>query len=109
MTPARNMIGGEAHGSLRGYSIGFALSIVLTAFAFGLGMTGALPRAITLFGVFAAAVVQILVHLHYFLHMDRSSSQRWNVMSFLFTGLVMGIFIGGSLWIMYDLHYRMMG
>jgi len=27
----------------------------------------------------AAAVMQILVHLHYFLHLDASSAMRWNV------------------------------
>jgi cytochrome o ubiquinol oxidase subunit IV len=62
-----------------------------------------------LLGIFAAAVVQILVHLHYFLHLDRSSAQRWNLMTLLFTLMVMTIFIGGSLWIMLDLHSRMMG
>jgi cytochrome o ubiquinol oxidase subunit IV len=102
-------IAGEAHGSMSGYAIGFALSIVLTAIPFALVMSGVLPREATLFGVFAAAAVQVLVHLHYFLHMDRSSSQRWNMLSFAFAALVIFIFIGGSLWIMYDLHYRMMG
>jgi cytochrome o ubiquinol oxidase subunit IV len=81
----------------------------LTAIPFWLVMSGIAPRGITVLGIFGAAVVQILVHLHYFLHMDRSSSQRWNVMTFLFTVLVMAIFVGGSLWIMLDLHSRMMG
>jgi cytochrome o ubiquinol oxidase subunit IV len=109
MAEAHNTIAGEHHGSLLGYSIGFLLSVILTAIPFGLVMTGIAPREVTLLGIFAAAVVQILVHLHYFLHMDRSSSQRWNLMTFLFTVLVMTIFIGGSLWIMVDLHSRMMG
>jgi heme/copper-type cytochrome/quinol oxidase subunit 4 len=30
-------------------------------------------------------------------------------MTLLVTAMVMVIFIGGSLWIMLDLHYRMMG
>jgi heme/copper-type cytochrome/quinol oxidase subunit 4 len=30
-------------------------------------------------------------------------------MTFAVTDLVMGIFIGGSMWIMFDLHARMMG
>jgi cytochrome o ubiquinol oxidase subunit IV len=102
-------IAGEAHGSLRGYVTGFFLSLVLTAVPFALVMSGRASKAVTVTGIFVAAVIQILVHLHYFLHMDRSSAQRWNLMTFLFTVLVMAIFIGGSLWIMIDLHYRMMG
>lgn len=107
MTQAQHSIGGEAHGSLLGYTIGFLLSVVLTAIPFGLVMSGVLPRGATIVAIFAAAVIQILVHLHYFLHMDGSSTQRWNLMTFLFAVMVMAIFIGGSLWIMYDLHYRM--
>jgi cytochrome o ubiquinol oxidase operon protein cyoD len=109
MAEAHNTIAGEHHGSLLGYSIGFVLSAILTAIPFALVINGTAPRAVILLGIFAAAVVQILVHLHYFLHMDRSSSQRWNLMTFLFTFVVMVIFIGGSLWIMLDLHSRMMG
>jgi cytochrome o ubiquinol oxidase operon protein cyoD len=109
MEETYDAIAGEHQGSLAGYATGFLLSLILTAIPFGLVMTGILPRAATLFGIAAAAVVQILVHLHYFLHMDRSSSQRWNLMTFLFAALVMTIFIGGTLWIMFDLHYRMMG
>ena len=61
-----------------------------------------------IFGLLGAAVVQMLVHLHYFLHLDRSSSARWNVLALLFTLLIMFIFVGGSIWIMFDLNYRMM-
>jgi len=102
-------IAGEAHGSLTGYGTGFVLSIILTAIPFALVMTAALSTVSTVVAVFLTAAIQILVHLHYFLHMDRSSEQRWNIMTFAFTAVVMGIFIGGSMWIMFDLHMRMMG
>jgi cytochrome o ubiquinol oxidase subunit IV len=102
-------LAGEAHGSLRGYATGFVLSIILTAIPFALVIGGVLSTTATIFAVFLAGAIQILVHLHYFLHMDRSSEQRWTIMTFAFTALVMAIFIGGSMWIMYDLHARMMG
>lgn len=104
-----NTIAGEAHGSPKGYATGFVLSIILTAIPFALVMSGGLSTAPTVVAVFLTAAIQILVHLHYFLHMDRSSSQHWNIMTFAFTAMVMGIFIGGSMWIMFDLHVRMMG
>jgi cytochrome o ubiquinol oxidase operon protein cyoD len=59
-------------------------------------------------GICSAGIVQILVHLHYFLHLDLSSEKRWNVLSLLFTFLIMTIFVGGTLWDMYTLNYRMM-
>ena len=72
-------------------------------------MKGAgMPRWISIAGIFGAAVAQILVHLHYFLHLDTSSAARWNVLALLFTLLIMFLFVGATLWIMSDLKYRMM-
>jgi cytochrome o ubiquinol oxidase operon protein cyoD len=99
---------GASEGSFRSYATGFILAIVLTILAFVLVMSGALPRSATLFGIFGAAIVQMLVHLHYFLHLDTSSAARWNVLALLFTLLIMILFVGGTIWIMYNLSYRMM-
>jgi cytochrome o ubiquinol oxidase subunit IV len=104
--PYQNSAGGKA-GSVRTYATGFAASILLTLIAFGLVMTGALPHLATVISLFVAAILQILVQLHYFLHLDRSSAMYWNVMSLLFTFFIMFLFVGGSIWIMYGLHYRM--
>ncbi len=98
---------GAGVGSLRSYGVGFALSILLTAVSFGLVMTGALPKGALLACLFAAAIAQMLVQLRYFLHLDRSSAMYWNVMSLLFTFFIIFLFVGGSIWIMYGLHYRM--
>ena len=99
---------GASKGSYRSYATGFFLSVVLTTIAFALVMSGALPRSATLFAIVGAALVQILVHLHYFLHLDSSSAARWNILALLFTLLIMTLFVGGTLWIMYNLTYRMM-
>ena len=99
---------GAGRGSFNAYAAGFILSIILTVIAFALVMHGGLPRSAILFGVLGAAIVQMLVHLHYFLHLDGSSSARWNVLALVFTLLIMFIFVGGSIWIMINLNYRMM-
>jgi cytochrome o ubiquinol oxidase operon protein cyoD len=99
---------GASNGSFRSYATGFILAIVLTVLAFALVMSGVLSRSATLFCIFGAAIVQMLVHLHYFLHLDRSSAARWNVFALLFTLLILIIFVGGTIWIMYNLSYRMM-
>ena len=100
---------GASRGSLKSYGTGFILSIILTAIAFGLAMQGgSLSRGVVFVGIFGAATVQILVHLHYFLHLDTSSKARWNVLALVLTVLIMILFVGGSLWIMSNLNYRMM-
>ena len=99
---------GASGGGLKTYTAGFALSIVLTAVPFALVMTGEASRTVMTLCICGAGVLQILVHLHCFLHLDLSSAQRWNVMALLFTFLIMAIFIGGTLWVMYTLNYRMM-
>jgi cytochrome o ubiquinol oxidase operon protein cyoD len=70
-------------------------------------MIGSTPTSVPIAAVFFAAAVQILVHLPAFLYMDQYAAQRWSLMTFLCTALVMAIFIGGSVWIMYNLHDRM--
>jgi cytochrome o ubiquinol oxidase subunit IV len=100
---------GAGRGSFKSYTIGFILSIVLTAIAFALVMqSGELPRWAVSFGIFGAAILQILVHLHYFLHLDTTSTARWNVLALIITLLIMILFVGLTLWIMADLNYRMM-
>jgi cytochrome o ubiquinol oxidase subunit IV len=99
---------GACVGTLRSYATGFILSVVLTIIAFGIVMSGVQSRPIVLFTIVVAAIAQILVHLHFFLHLDRSSEVRWNVLALVITALLMLLFIGGSLWIMYNLNYRMM-
>ena len=100
---------GASRGSYTSYATGFILSILLTVIAFWLVMQGGVvPRWVVFAGIFGAAVVQILVHLHYFLHLDTSSAARWNVLALVFTLLIMTLFVAGTLWIMSNLNYRMM-
>jgi cytochrome o ubiquinol oxidase operon protein cyoD len=108
MSHAQTDFAGAARGSYGSYAVGFLLSLFLTALSFGLVMCGMVSRPAALAGIVAAAVVQFLVHLHYFLHLDRSSAMRWNAMALLFTLLILILFVGGSIWIMTSLNYRMM-
>jgi cytochrome o ubiquinol oxidase operon protein cyoD len=99
---------GISRGSLKSYLTGFFLALILTAIPFALVMSGAFSPAPTIFAIFGAGIVQILVHLHYFLHLDTSSAARWNVVALMFTLLIMALFVGGTIWIMHSLYYRMM-
>jgi cytochrome o ubiquinol oxidase subunit IV len=99
---------GASCGTLRSYTIGFILSVVLTCFAFWMVMSGSFTYSIALTAIFAVAIAQILVHLYFFLHLDFSSAARWNLLAMVFAVLIIVLFVGGSIWIMYSLNYRMM-
>ncbi len=108
MNPAPIDRTGVSRGSLKSYLTAFVLSLMLTAIPFAVVMRGAWSSAAALAAIFSAGLVQILVHLHYFLHLDSSSSARWNVLAMIFTLLILALFVGGTLWIMSSLNYRMM-
>lgn len=100
---------GHAHGSLRSYLIGFGLSVILTAVPFWLVMTGALDsKQATAFAIMALAVIQIVVHMVFFLHMNVRSENGWNMMALIFTLVLVVITLTGSLWVMYHLNTNMM-
>jgi cytochrome o ubiquinol oxidase operon protein cyoD len=99
----------HGHGSRRGYRIGVALSILLTVVPFWLVMSGALPDpAVTAAIIFALALVQIVVHVVSFLHLDTQSEGGWTLLAFLFTAVIVVLTIGGSVWVMYHLNTNMM-
>ena len=96
------------HGSFKTYMIGFLLSVVLTAIPFWLVMTGALPAATTGLIITAFAVVQIVVHMIFFLHMNHKSEGGWNMLALIFTIVIVVIAVAGSVWVMYHLNTNMM-
>ena len=100
--------GGAGHATVKGYLIGFVLAVILTAIPFKMVMDGGYSHQTVLVTVMALAVVQIVVHLIYFLHLDSSSEQRWNVMALAFTALILLIVVAGSLWIMHNMNANMM-
>jgi cytochrome o ubiquinol oxidase operon protein cyoD len=88
---------GHAHGTLSTYLLGFVLSVALTAIPFWLVMGGTLPsKQITALVVMAFAVVQIVVHMIYFLHMNTTSENGWSMMALIFTIVMVVIALSGS-------------
>jgi cytochrome o ubiquinol oxidase operon protein cyoD len=100
--------GGASHGSSKSYMIGFILSVILTVIPFGLVMFPSMDKGTILAIVLVFAVIQVIVHLVYFLHLDRSSEQRWNVIAFIFSAVIILFLVGLSLWIMFSVHHFML-
>ena len=101
-------VGLQNERSIRPYLIGIAAALVLTAIPFTLVAMGALPKLTTLAIIAVAAVVQIFVHLRFFLGLGFDSTPRDNLVALAFAAILIFIMVGGCLWIMFDLHYRMM-
>ena len=99
---------GLPHGSMRDYVTGFILSVILSAIPFWLVMTRPLEAGVTAALVVAFAVVQIVVHMVYFLHMSPKSDDGWTMTSLIFTIIVVVIMLAGSLWVMHHMNTNMM-
>jgi cytochrome o ubiquinol oxidase operon protein cyoD len=98
---------GVAHAATRKqYVVGFLLAIALTIVPFALVMTHS-AEGTPLF-IAGFAVAQIVVHVLYFLHVNGSEAQRWNLAALIYTAIVVGIILGGSIWIMHHLYINMM-
>ncbi|GJE55539.1 cytochrome o ubiquinol oxidase subunit IV [Methylobacterium thuringiense] len=101
--------GGQAHGSVKSYVTGFVLSVILTAIPFWLVMGKVLPNVVwTTIIVLALAVVQIVVHMVYFLHMNTKSEGGWTILALIFTVTLVVITLTGSIWVMHHLNTNMM-
>jgi cytochrome o ubiquinol oxidase subunit IV len=99
---------GAGRGTLRSYVTGLILALVLTAVPFWTIMSGQVSGTSAAVTLAIFALGQVVVHLVFFLHMNGSSAQRWNLMAFLFAVLIVVILVGGSLWIMHHLNDNMM-
>jgi cytochrome o ubiquinol oxidase operon protein cyoD len=97
------------HGTLRSYMIGFIASIILTAIPFWLVMGGVFEsKPLTAFFVMGLGAIQIVVHMIFFLHMNPRSEGGWTLMALIFTIVIVGITLAGSLWVMHHLNANMM-
>jgi cytochrome o ubiquinol oxidase operon protein cyoD len=98
-----------SHGSFKSYVTGFILSVILTAIPFWLVMADVLSnKTAVVLAIMGLGVVQIFVHMIYFLHMNSKSEGGWTFMALLFTIVIVMITLVGSLWVMYNLNLHMM-
>jgi cytochrome o ubiquinol oxidase operon protein cyoD len=97
------------HATFRGYMTGFILSIILTAIPFALVMGKVFEKpSTTIMVILAFGLVQIIVHMVYFLHMDAKAEGGWNLLALIFTVVLVAITLAGSLWVMFHLNENMM-
>ena len=101
--------GPVSHSTFKGYMTGFVLAVILTAIPFWIVMGKVFDKpGTTALVILAFAVVQIVVHMVYFLHMDAKSEGGWNMLALIFTLVLVVITLAGSLWVMYHMNTNMM-
>jgi cytochrome o ubiquinol oxidase operon protein cyoD len=103
-TPPTGRLSRSVLGS---YITGFVLSVLLTLTAY-ISLTNHSLGNLTVAIVIGLAITQLLVQLIFFMHLGRGRSARLNTVVFGFMLVVIGIVVGGSLWIMHNLDYNMM-
>lgn len=97
-----------SHGNFKQYTVGFILSVVLTIIPFGMVMMGGFHRGLVFAVIAITGTAQVIVQLVYFLHMNTSQEQRWNMIAFVYTVMCIAVLLIGSVWIMNYLHLNMM-
>jgi cytochrome o ubiquinol oxidase operon protein cyoD len=88
------------------YLIGVISCAILTLVAFWAVMSEMFSKLEIIAIIFSAACIQFFVQVICFLRLTTQTEQgRTNVMSFLFTGVILFSIVIGSLWIMWNLNY----
>ena len=100
---------GTGKKTFKVYVTGVLLCVILTLIPFGVVMHGDMGRGFMFTVLFACAIIQFLVQVICFLRLNAATEQsKANLMSFIFTVVILAVIVGGSLWIMYHLNYNMM-
>jgi cytochrome o ubiquinol oxidase subunit IV len=92
---------------LRGYLIGLALAVLLTAASFWaldehLIYGPGIVMALIVFGL-----AQVGVHLVFFLHLTTSPDNTNNALALAFGVLIVSLIFFGSIWVMYHMNHNM--
>lgn len=91
------------------YVIGVISCSILTLISFWSVMSGYFARWEIFVIIYASACLQFVVQLICFLRLNTETEQgRTNVMSLIFTVVILTAIVLGSLWIMWSLGYNMM-
>jgi cytochrome o ubiquinol oxidase operon protein cyoD len=99
--------------TFKSYLTGFVLSVALTLLAFYF-VTAHISSGHILYShnfltvaTLALALVQAVIQMLFFLHLNKGENARWNLAVFGSTVCIILILVIGSIWIMGHLNYNM--
>ena len=97
----------SAASEVKSYATGFIVSLLLTVGAFA-ALLSDIPTTWKIVVICVAALLQIIAHMHNFLHLSFSGGQsREDLLLVLFSVSLLIIMAGGTWYIMSDLSGRM--
>ncbi|MEE8659116.1 Cytochrome bo(3) ubiquinol oxidase subunit 4 [Acetobacteraceae bacterium EV16G] len=102
MTPEERTAG-------RDYLIGFLAATILTVIPFSLLWRNLLRGRDLLIAIAICGVIQVCVHFRYFLHVDFKRAHRDDLQLVLFTGLIVFLMVGGTIWVIGNEVHMMSG
>lgn len=105
---AQTMKYGAKAKTLKSYLIGLFLSLIFTLSAFAIVGYHLVDVETSYMVITALAVAQLFAQVIFFLRLNTSPEGQWNTLPFIFTFIIVGVLVGGSLWIMYNLNINMM-
>ena len=98
----------DVRRGIEGYLLGLGLAILLTIASFSVAGTNLIWGPGIPVALVVLAIAQIGVHLVFFLHITTAPDNTNNVLALAFGVLIVGLVVGGSVWIMQHLDERMM-
>lgn len=94
-------------GLLGSYLFGFVLSIGFSLVAYYGATRHWLTGGAAVVALLGLAILQFVVQLFFFLHIGRETRPRWKLLMLFLAIVFVLIVVLGSVWIMYNLNYRM--
>ncbi|QCI23430.1 cytochrome o ubiquinol oxidase subunit IV [Buchnera aphidicola] len=88
------------------YFLSFIILIILTLFPFLIVIKKLFSKEMTYFLVVLCLLVQVVVHIKIFFHLNFSNKHKWNLISMIFSFLIITIILLGSYWVMKHLNYH---
>ena len=98
----------ERVAEVRSYATGFVFALLLTGIAFALVHWPTFTPITTLAIVFGLALVQLIVHFRFFLHVRFDRASLDDLQLVLFSTLIIALMVSGTLVLMFNLRGRMM-
>jgi len=99
--------------TLQGYIVGYALSILLTLFIFGLTYIHissdheTISHPVLHAAIAITAIIQLIVQSIFFLHLSQRREERSKLITFGFMVSIVILIAGGSIWILNNLNKNM--
>lgn len=98
----------KARKLMKSYVIGFVLLLIYVLASYAMVTQHWLTGHALYEGLVVSLLLQMLVQVICYLRLNsKTEDDKWNMITFVFTLIIIAIVVVGSLWIMYNLNYYM--